>query len=280
MMSYKGISIAFATICLFLIVALLPALAGTNPLLQRAEGAQTLKEEIITYNHGDTVLEGYLVYEESVKDKRPGVIIIHEWMGLSEYEKMRARQIAELGYVAFAADIYGKGVRPKNADEAAQLAGKFRSDRNLLRERGQAALSVLQNHPLIDPERIATMGYCFGGGASLELARSGAPIRGAISFHGNLDTPNPDDAKNIKGSILVLHGADDPMVPMEQVIAFQEEMRSANVDWQMIFYGNTVHSFTNPKSGNNPESGVAYNPISERRSFEAMKAFFNEIFAK
>lgn len=239
-----------------------------------------MKEEIITYNHEDTVLEGYLVYEESVKDKRPGVIIIHEWMGLSEYEKMRARQIAELGYVAFAADIYGKGVRPKNADEAAQLAGKFRSDRNLLRERGQAALSVLQNHPLVDPERIATMGYCFGGGASLELARSGAPIRGAISFHGNLDTPNPDDAKNIKGSILVLHGADDPMVPMEQVIAFQEEMRSANVDWQMIFYGNTVHSFTNPNAGNNPEIGVAYNPISERRSFEAMKAFFDEIFAK
>lgn len=239
-----------------------------------------MKEEIITYNHGDTVLEGYLVYEESVKDKRPGVIIIHEWMGLSEYEKMRARQIAELGYVAFAADIYGKGVRPKNADEAAQLAGKFRSDRNLLRERGQAALLVLQNHPLVDPERIATMGYCFGGGASLELARSGAPIRGAISFHGNLDTPNPDDAKNIKGSILVLHGADDPMVPMEQVIAFQEEMRNAKVDWQMIFYGNTVHSFTNPNAGNNPEIGVAYNPISDRRSFEAMKAFFDEIFAK
>ena len=236
--------------------------------------------EKVEYKDGDVLLEGYLAYDEALKGKRPGVLIVHEWTGLGPYVKMRAEKLAKLGYVAFAADIYGKGIRPQNAQEAARQASIYRSDRKLMRRRAQAGLNELNKNNLVDKTRVAAIGYCFGGGTVLELARSGADIKGAVSFHGNLDTPNPEDARNIKAKILVLHGADDPNVPMEQVIKFQEEMRGAHVDWQMIFYGGAVHSFTNPDSGNDPSRGVAYNKLADERSWEAMKVFFNEIFGQ
>ena len=195
--------------------------------------------------------------------------MVHEWTGLGEYEKRRAKEIAEMGYVALAADIYGKGVRAHTPEEASGLATKFRSDRAMLRSRARAALEALKNHPLVDPARVAAIGYCFGGGTVLELAGSGAELAGVVSFHGNLDTPNPEDAKNIMCKVLVLHGADDPLVPQEHVLAFQEEMRRS---------GGAVHSFTNPASGNDPSKGVAYNERADRRSWEAMKAFFAELF--
>ncbi|QWV95565.1 dienelactone hydrolase family protein [Geomonas oryzisoli] len=234
----------------------------------------------VDYRQGDTVLEGYVAYDDSIKGTRPGILVIHEWTGVTAYEKMRVEQLAKLGYVAFAADIYGKGVRPTGPEQAAKEAGKYRgNDRSLLRARGAAGLARLASYPQVDPKRLAVMGYCFGGTAALELARSGADVLGTVSFHGGLSTPNPADARNIRGKVLALHGADDPYVKADEVAAFQKEMRDAKVDWQMNFYGNAVHSFTNPKSGNDNSKGAAYNEKADRRSFEAMKLFFNEIFA-
>jgi dienelactone hydrolase len=249
-----------------------------------------VKTETVEYKDGDTVLEGYLAYPASLSDyaeasdaaavgKRPGVLIVHEWTGLGPYVKGRARQLAELGYVAFAVDIYGKGVRPADAQEAAKQAAIYRSDRRLMRSRAATGLEHIKKYPFVDPNHIAAIGYCFGGGVVLELARSGADVKGVVSFHGNLDTPNPEDAKSIKAKVLVLHGADDPHVPAEQVAAFEKEMRDAKVDWQMNIYGNAVHSFTNPEAGDDPSRGAAYNKEADIRSWEAMKAFFKEIFS-
>jgi dienelactone hydrolase len=237
-----------------------------------------MKKELIEYRHDDAVLEGYLVCDDQVKGKRPGVIVVHEWYGLNDYAKARAEQLANLGYIALAIDMYGKGIRAKNVEEAAKLAGIYRSDRRLMRARAAAGLETLRRQPLADSGRIAAIGYCFGGGAALELARGGAEMSGVVSFHGNLDTPNPDDAKNIKAAVLALHGADDPLVTPEQVHAFQGEMRRASLDWQMVVYGGAVHSFTNPASGSDPSRGIAYNEKADRRSWAAMRLFFDEIF--
>ncbi len=237
-----------------------------------------IRTEAVEYKQGDTVLEGYLAYDDAVKSKRPGVLIVHEWMGVNPYVKKRAEQIAKLGYVAFAADIYGKGVRPKNSDEAAAESKKYKTDRQLMRARVNAGLDVLKNHKLADTKRSAAIGYCFGGTTVLELGRSGADVNGIVSFHGGLDSLNPNDAKNIKGKVLALHGGDDPFVPAEQVAAFQDEMRKANIDWHMVVYGGAVHSFTNPDAGNDNSKGAAYNGKADKRSWEDMKQFFSEIF--
>lgn len=237
-----------------------------------------LQEEIIEYKHGDTILEGYLVYDDSIEGKRPAVLVVHEWKGMGSYEKMRAKQLANLGYVAFALDMYGKGIRPETREEAAKQATTYRSDRQLMRERANAGLKTLRQHKLTDPRHIAAIGYCFGGGVVLELARSGADIPGVVSFHGNLDTPDPTDANNIKAKVLVLHGADDPHVPEAHVTAFKDEMSTAGVDWQMVLYGGAVHSFTNPAAGTDPSAGAAYNEHADRRSWAIMKLFFEEIF--
>ena len=237
-----------------------------------------VRTEVIEYKQGDAVLEGYLAYDDAVKGKRPSVLIVHEWMGVNPYVKKRAEQLAKLGYVAFAADIYGKGVRPKNSDEAAAESKKYKTDRQLMRARVNAGLDVLKKHKLADTKRTAAIGYCFGGTTVLELGRSGADVAGIVSFHGGLDSLNPNDAKNIKGKVLALHGGDDPFVPAEQVAAFQDEMRKANVDWHMVVYGGAVHSFTNPDAGNDNSKGAAYNEKADKRSWEDMKQFFSEIF--
>jgi dienelactone hydrolase len=236
-----------------------------------------LHTEMIEYKQGDTTLEGYLAYDEAVKGTRPGVLVVHDWMGCDSYAKTRADQLARLGYVAFAADIYGKGVRPKNPREAGAQAAKYKGDRPLLRARVNAALDMLKKQPQCDPKRVAAIGYCFGGTTVLELARSGADIAGIVTFHGGLDTPTRD-AKNIKCKVLICHGADDPYVPAADVAALQDEFRAAGVDWQMIYYSGAVHSFTRPDSGNDNSKGAAYNERADKRSWEAMKTFFAEIF--
>jgi len=232
----------------------------------------------VEYKHGEVTLEGYLAYDDASSDQRPGVLVVHEWYGLNENARMRAEKLAQLGYVALAVDIYGKGIRPKNNEEAGAQAGKYKGDRPLMRGRIIAALEELRRHPLVDSQRIAAIGYCFGGTTVLELARSGADIAGVVSFHGGLDTPDPADARNIKCKILVCHGADDPHVPAEQVTAFQNEMRSAGVDWQMIYYGGAVHSFTNSGLSTDNSQGAAYNADADRRSRGDMNQFFAEIF--
>src|SRR5438132_9792945 len=234
--------------------------------------------EVIEYKHGDTVLEGYLAYEDSTTDKRPGVLVVHEWTGHNPYVRKRAEQLAALGYVAFALDMYGKGVHAKDAKEAAALAGTYKNDRKLMRARAGAGLDVLKKQTLVDPQRLGAIGYCFGGTTVLEMARGGADLAGVVSFHGDLNTPTPEDARSIKGKVLAQHGADDPFVPRAVVAAFEEEMRKGGVDWELIQYGGAVHSFTNPGAGNDNSKGAAYNARADHRSWEAMRRFFQEIF--
>lgn len=237
-----------------------------------------VKTESVEYKEGNTVLEGFLAYDDTSTNIRPGVLIVHEWMGINDYTKRRAVMLAEMGYVAFAADIFGKGVRPTNTKEASEQAAKYKGDRPVLRARALAGLEQLKKSRLIDPKKIAAIGYCFGGTTVLELARAGADVAGVVSFHGGLDMPNPEDTKNIKAKVLICHGGDDPYVPAEQVADFQNQLRQAKVDWQFIAYGGAVHSFTNPDAGNDPSKGAAYNADADRRSWEAMRQFFSEMF--
>jgi len=237
-----------------------------------------IQTKTVEYKQGDTTLEGVLVYDDAVKGKRPGVLIVHQWLGITEYEKTRATMLAKLGYVAFCADIYGKGVRPKDTKEAGVEATKYKTDRALLRARVNAGLAEFKKSELVDPKRIAAIGYCFGGTTVLELARSGAEIGGVVSFHGGLDSPTPADGKNIKCKVLACHGADDPFVPAKDLTAFESEMRDHKVDWQLISYGGAVHSFTQPMAGNDNSKGAAYNESADRRSWEAMKQFLAESF--
>jgi len=237
-------------------------------------------EKKVEYKDGETALEGFIVYDDSLTGPRPSVIVFHEWWGLNDYIMGRARQLASLGYAAFAADVYGKGVRPTDRKAAGEEAGKYMLDRALLRSRVLAALEALSKSGLAEPGKTAAVGYCFGGTAALELARTGAPVKATVTFHGSLNTPTPEDARNIKGSVLVLHGGADPFVKPVEVLAFQEAMEKSGVDWQFTSYGKAVHGFTNPANGADPSDGLAYNELADRRSWEAMKDFLEEAFEK
>jgi dienelactone hydrolase len=232
----------------------------------------------IEYKQGDAVLDGTLIYDDAIPGKRPGVVVIHDWMGPGAFVYGRAAELAKLGYTAFVADIYGKGVRPKDSQEASALAGKFKNDRPEMRARARAALDILAVQPQTDPLRVAAIGYCFGGTTALEMARAGAPLAGVVSFHGGLSTPTPQDAKKIKAKVLVLHGAADPHVPPAEVAAFEKEMDDGKVDWTLVKYSGAVHAFAVPGAGNDPSKGAAYNAAADRRSWQAMKDFFVEIF--
>jgi dienelactone hydrolase len=237
-----------------------------------------IQTKTIEYTENEITLEGYLAYDDAAVGKRPGVLVVHERWGVNDYIRGRARQLAELGYVAFAPDIYGKGVRPPTMAVASETATVFLSDRALLRARARAGLDVLRRQDNVDASRLAAIGYCFGGAVALELARSGADLAGVVTFHGVLSTPRPEDARNIKGKVLVLTGADDPMVSPEQVVAFEKEMRDAHVNWQVNSYGGAVHGFTNPANGTDPSRGIAYNAQADRRSWAEMRMFFDEVF--
>jgi dienelactone hydrolase len=252
-------------------------LAGVFACAQQPARAGIVTKTI-EYKDGNVTLEGYLAYDDAVEGKRPAVLIVHAWNGLGPYVQGRARQIAGLGYAALALDIYGKGVRPSTSAEAAKLAAIYRNDRALMRRRAEAGLAEARRLSVVDPARVAAIGYCFGGGVALELARAGADIQAVVTFHGSLDTPHPEDARNIKAKILVLAGANDPYVTQDQVIAFWNEMRAAKVDWQLNVYANAVHSFTDPAAGDDPAKGAAYNREADMRSWEAMKTFLAEIF--
>jgi dienelactone hydrolase len=236
-----------------------------------------IQTKTIEYKQGDATLEGVLVWDDAVSGKRPGVLIVHQWLGITDYEKRRAKMLAELGYVAFCADIYGKGIRPKDTKEAGAEATKYKSDRALLRARVNAALEEFEKSDRVDTKRVAAIGYCFGGTTVIELARSGADIQGVVSFHGGLDSPTPADGKNIKCKVLACHGADDPFVSAKDFAAFEDEMRAANVDWRLIKYGGAVHSFTQPDPGF-VNAGAKYNEKADKRSWQDMKDFFAEIF--
>lgn len=235
-------------------------------------------EKPVEYKAGDVLCEGWQAYDDAQQGKRPSVLVVHQWTGVSDNEKMRARMLAELGYNVLVADVYGKGIRPQ-PPEAGKEAGKYKADRALLRDRLKAALAVLNKDSRTNTSKVACIGYCFGGTAAIELGRSGAALKGIVSFHGGLDSPNPADGKKIKGKVLVLHGADDPFVPAKDIAAFQQEMKDSGVDYKMVEYPGAVHSFTQISAGNDNSKGAAYNEAADKASWEEMKAFFGRIFA-
>ncbi len=241
-------------------------------------GWAALKTQTVEYKQGNTVLEGYLAYDDALSGKRPGILVVHEWKGLNAYAKRRADMLAQLGYVAFAADIYGKGIRPQTIPDAAAMSGKFKADRALLRARVNAGLDVLKSQANVDTSQLAAIGYCFGGTAVLELGRSGADVKGIVSFHGGLSSPTPQDAKNIKAKVLALHGAADPFVKADEMAAFEKEMTDARVNYRLIKYPGAMHGFTNPDNQNVPP-GALYNEAADKASWIEMQKFFKEIFS-
>lgn len=246
------------------------------PLLVKSD----ISEEAVEYTSDGTVCEGWHAFDDQVEGPRPAVLIVHQWTGLTDYEKMRARMLVKLGYNVFAADVYGKGVRPEGMPECAVQSGKYKSDRKLYRTRLNDALELLKKDPRTDASKVAAIGYCFGGTGVIELARSGADVVGVVSFHGGLDSPAPEDGKKIKGEVLALHGADDPFVPADDITAFEKELKDAGVEYELVKYPGAVHSFTQKKAGNDNSKGAAYNKEADEKSWEAMKAFLARLFAE
>jgi dienelactone hydrolase len=248
-------------------------------LLRNEVGESLLKTEDVNYRDGSLNCSGVLAYDPAVSGRRPAVLVVHEAWGLGAHAIERAKMLAKLGYVAFAADMYGDRRQATDLPAAMELIGDLRTDPEKLRARANAALDVLRKHPGVDASKLAAIGFCFGGTTVLELARGGADIKGVVSFHGGLQTLAPAKAGAVTPKVLVCTGADDPMIPPAQVTAFEDEMRAASADWQVISYGGTVHSFTNPDAGKTVKlDGIAYNQQTDRRSWAAMQAFFDEIF--
>jgi dienelactone hydrolase len=233
----------------------------------------------IPYEDRGTALEGRLVLPQPRGARLPLVVLYPDWMGVTSRAVDDAQRIAGWGYAVFVADPYGVDAQPRDAAEAGPKAGAIKADLPGLRARARAALDAALKREEVDTGRVAALGFCFGGALALELARSGAPLKGAASVHGNLKTALPGDARNIRGAILALHGAEDPYVPAEEVGMFVDEMRAAGVDWQLVSYGGAVHAFTNPGAGSDPAKGAAWHPKAASRAFSALQAFFGETLA-
>lgn len=232
----------------------------------------------VGYLDGDTLLEGFFAYDDAVEGQRPAIMINHAWLGRNDFVAEKALKLAELGYFAFAVDMYGKDILGQNKEEGAKLMQPFMGDRRLVLRRMEAALYALKLMPWVDDKKIAAIGFCFGGLCVLDLARSGADIKGVVSFHGLLGTPSENNlAKEIKAKVLVLHGNDDPMATADQVVALQQELTNAKADWQLHQYGHTMHAFTNPIA-NDPEFGTVYQANADKRSWVSMQNFLTEIF--
>lgn len=237
-----------------------------------------MRAESLEYKDGDVTLKGFVALDDQSNHKRPGILVMPEAFGLGKQAKDRALRLASLGYAALAGDPYGNGLEVSDLQEAIKHAGAIREDNTKFRQRIRAGLDALTALPQVDTDRLVVMGYCMGGSCSLEMARDGAPLKGVVSFHGALETQSPAEPGKVQAKVLVCHGADDPFVPVEHVTAFEEEMTKAGVDWQVISYGGTVHSFTNPEADGSIE-GICYNKQADTRSWQAMQAFFDEIFA-
>lgn len=258
---------SFVLVAIFIALGALPAQAE-------------LVSQAVEYQLGEQAFEGFLAWDNASQEPRPGILIVHEWWGLNDHPKKRAERLAELGYIAFALDMYGKGKVTDDPTQAGAWAGEIRTNFPLARERFVKALEVLRANPRTDPKRIAAIGFCFGGTVCLEMARAGVDLAGVVSFHGGLKSSVPDEQKHLKAKVLVCHGADDPHISAEELKAFEDEMRKTGADWQLISYGGAVHSFTNPEADARGMNGVAYHEKADRRSWRAMQDFFIEIFEK
>lgn len=254
-----------ALAALLLVALALPAQAG-------------IKTETVKYKAGDTTLVGYLAYDDATETKRPGVLVVHEWWGLNDYAKKRAEQLAREGYVAFAVDMYGDGKSTPHPEDAGKWAAAVGQNKQLRRDRFLAGWEVLKGHKLTQPNKIAAIGYCFGGSTVLAMALSGADLKGVVSFHGSL--PQEPAEATPKAKILVCHGADDSFITPEQIQTFQTNLRKSGADWEFISYGGALHSFTVPDAAKAGIDALAYNADADRRSWEAMRDFFKEIFAE
>lgn len=236
-----------------------------------------IQTRLVEYKDGDILLEAYMAWEDSGGGRKPGVLVSHAWAGRVEFEENKAEQLAELGYVGFALDLYGKGVKGSSTEQNQALMQPLVQDRPMLQRRMQLALENIRKQKEVDSERVAAMGFCFGGLCVLDLARTGADILGAASFHGILSPPGNTKDNRIGAKILVMHGWDDPMATPEQVLALAEEFTAMRADWQIHAYGNTMHAFTNP-AANDKDFGTVYNPDADRRSWQNLQLFLAEIF--
>lgn len=234
--------------------------------------------QALEYQHGEVLLEGMLAWDDAQAGPRPGVLVSHAWGGRGEFEVEKAKALAGLGYVGFALDMYGKGVRGTDPEQNSALMAPLMEDRALLQERIALAVSVLREQAQVDAANIAAIGFCFGGLCVLDLARSGSDIKGVASFHGLFQAPGNTVGKRIRARVLCLHGYDDPMAPPESMTALATELSAAGADWQIHAYGNTQHSFTNP-AADNADMGTVYNPAADRRSARALANFLEELFA-
>jgi dienelactone hydrolase len=234
-----------------------------------------MREQYIEYRDGETLLEGFLCYDEAPPGPRPTVLICHAYGGRDEFVERKARRLAWQGYAVFALDNYGKGVRGKTPEESSALMAPFMNDRRMLLKRLRAGLAAAQALPIVDSRRIAVMGFCFGGLCALDLARGDADIRGAVSFHG-LMKPSGFMEPNVRARVLMLHGFDDPLAPPEEMLAVAREFTSAGADWQLHAYGHTVHAFTNPQA-HNRNGGFQYDEAADRRSWHSLEEFLGEV---
>ncbi|WP_133717246.1 dienelactone hydrolase family protein [Methylocaldum gracile] len=232
--------------------------------------------QAIDYSHNDVQLEGFFAYDNKRPQPLPAVLISHAWGGRDEFVCNKARKLAELGYAAFALDMYGKGIIGSGPEENARLMNPFMNDRRLLQDRITTALETVRKLPQVDPKRIAAMGFCFGGLCVLDLARTGADLRGVVSFHGLFVPPGNTRGNKIKTKVLVLHGHDDPMAPPDQAANLAKELTEAEADWQIHIYGNTLHAFTNPMA-NDRSFGTVYDETADRRSWESLRNFLAEV---
>ena len=234
--------------------------------------------EAVTYTEAGEEYTGYVSYDNAIKGKRPGVMVVHEWWGLDDYAKRRTEMLARLGYVAFAVDMYGTGKVTDSADQAKEWMTEVTADVEWWRERAMAGIRYLKNHKLVDANKLAAIGYCFGGGTVIQLAYSGLDINGIVSFHGSLPVADESAFGKIKTRMLIAHGNADPFIPREIVTKFQDTLDKANADWSMITYGNVLHSFTNPKADSRGMAALKYDKQADEHSWQAMQHFFEQIF--
>lgn len=233
----------------------------------------------VEYTADGTVMKGYLAYNDKIEGKRPGILVVHEWWGLNDYTRRRARMLAELGYTALALDMYGEGKQATHPDDAGKLATEVMKNFDMGKARFLAGEDLLKKQPTVDPDRIAAVGYCFGGGVVLNMARQGADLKGVVSFHGSLAAVKPAETGAVKAKLLVLHGADDKFTTPDQIEAFKQEMKNAGADYKFIAYPGAMHAFTNPDAtayGKKFKIPIAYNKKADKESWQEMKKFLEK----